>query len=154
MIGKIKRWLNIEGIKISIETEEFIILKSRQISGALCLQSMRPQQIDRLQITLREIYHRGRGDSKRIDTYQIGQNVINEPFTLDVEEELRIPFTLHFARTLSSVERFGDRNFLSGALAKGIHFLNATRSEYELEVIAQCPGVAVPPRAVKRLMPK
>jgi hypothetical protein len=154
MIGKIKRWLNIEGIKISIETQEFIILKSGEISGFLCLQSMRTQRIDRLQIALREIYHRGRGDSKRIDTYQIGETVFVEPFSLSADEEVRIPFTLHFSRSRSSIERFGDRNLLSGALAKGIHILNATRSEYELEVIAQCPGVAVPPRAVMHLVPK
>jgi hypothetical protein len=154
MIGKIKRWLNIEGLKISIETQEFLLLKSGEISGVLCLQSLRPQQINRIQITLREIYHRGRGDSKRIDTYQIGENVINEPFLLGVEEEIRIPFTMQFSRDRSSIERFGDRNLFSGVLAKGIHFLNATRSAYELEVIAQCPGVAVPPRAVKHLVPK
>ncbi len=154
MFGKVKRWLNIEGIKLTIECPDYLDVKSGQLDGQIRLVSMEDHQIDLLQIRLIEIYRRGRGKSKRIDEYLLSESNLDKVIIIKSQEETTISFTLTLNRIKSKMESFSDSNALTKILASGAHLLKGVRSDFKLEVTARVPGIAVSPYTHKMLLVK
>lgn len=154
MFGKIKRWLNVEGVKISIECHDFLDLNSGTIEGQIRLVSMDDVEVEQLELRLIEIYRRGRGRSKRIDEYILGESLMKNRFVLKRQEDTTVEFKLLFKRTKSKVEHFGDKNIVTRTIATGAHWLKGVRSDFKLEVRAKVRDVAIHPYASKVLLPK
>jgi hypothetical protein len=154
MFGKVKRWLNIEGIKLTIECPDYLDLNSGQFDGQIRLVSMEDHQIDLLQIRLIEIYRRGRGNSKRIDEYLLSESNFDEVIQIKSQEETTISFTLNFNRIKSRMESFSESNVLTKVLAGGAHLFKGVRSDFKIEVSLRAPGIAVSPYTHKMLLVK
>ena len=150
MLGKVKNWLGIEGVKMEIETPERIKLKDGVLKGAILFQSMNEKKVTRVKITLIEKYSRGRGKSKLINEYILGTLEVNDKLEVTANSQLRLDFKLLFNPKTSAMDEMGRNLILRGpiALAK---MLKGASSIYRLEVEAKVPGTALNPFAKAEL---
>ena len=72
MIGKVKKWLGIEGVKLEINIPEGQSLGAGRINGTLHFQSLQEQTVTGVHLVLIERYSRGRGEERLIDEYELG----------------------------------------------------------------------------------
>lgn len=145
MIGKVKKWLGIEGVKLELELPETVNGKLGLLAGKIHFQSMNPQTVKSIRIVLIEKYYRGRGKEKLIDEYELGEIQLTNTFVVEPNEITEVEFSLPFQMVKSDVEEFGDRNFLFGGIAKAAKLIRAAKSEYRVEAEAQVQGVALNP---------
>ena len=142
MIGRVKKWLGIEGVKLEIVIAPEQRRRSGKVEGRLRFQSLNAQTVTSIRIALVEKYTRGRGKEKLIDEYELGEINLKQTIEVPAEEIVEIPFTLPFKLIKSEMDEFGDRNFLYGRAAKAIQ---SVRSDYRLEAEAKVKGVALNP---------
>jgi len=145
MIGKVKKWLGIEGVKLELITPEEIELKTGMLSGAIQLQSMNPQTVTGIKVVLIERYSRGRGNEKLVDEYELGAIDIDRTFDVPAGEVVEIDFELPFSYVRSGIEEFGQRNFLFGGIAKAAKAVRKAKSTFRVEAEAKVQGVALNP---------
>lgn len=145
MIGKVKKWLGIEGVKLELNLPEEVDAASGQINGAIRFQSLNPQIVTGIKIVLIEKYSRGRGKDKLIDEYELGMTEISRSIEVPAEEVVEVAFRLPFSIVRSNMDEFGGRNLLFGGLAKAAKALRAVKSEYRVEAEARVAGVALSP---------
>ena len=90
MLGKVKNWLGIEGVKMEIETPDRVKLRDGVLKGTILFQSMSDKKVSKVKFKLIEKYTRGRGKSKLINEYTLGEMEANESVTfLSLSEPLR-----------------------------------------------------------------
>lgn len=154
MIGKVKKWLGIEGVKLDLQLPEEISLTSKLIKGSIILQSMNPQTVTGIKVVLIERYSRGRGKEKLVDEYELGEVDINKIIDVPAGEMLEIPFQLPFSYVRSDIEEFGNKNFLFGGIAKAAKAIQAAKSSFRIEAEAKVKGVALNPFDKKSIIIK
>ena len=145
MIGREKKWLGIEGVKLEIVIAPEQRRRSGKVEGRLRFQSLNAQTVTSIRIALVEKYTRGRGKEKLIDEYELGEINLKQTIEVPAEEIVEIPFTLPFKLIKSEMDEFGDRNFLYGGLARAAKAIQSVRSDYRLEAEAKVKGVALNP---------
>lgn len=145
MIGRVKKWLGIEGVKLEIVIAPEQRRRSGKVEGRLRFQSLNAQTVTSIRIALVEKYTRGRGKEKLIDEYELGEINLKQTIEVPAEEIVEIPFTLPFKLIKSEMDEFGDRNFLYGGLARAAKAIQSVRSDYRLEAEAKVKGVALNP---------
>jgi len=146
VLGKVTKWLGIEGVKLELIVNEEFKPKSGAVSGLIRLQSKKAQTVTAIKIALIEKYARGRKDERLIDEYELGTLLIKERFEVPAEgEAIEVPFTLEFEQLDSAVDQFGKRNPVFGGLAWAARRLRRVRSEYRLEAEANVKGVGLNP---------
>ncbi|NLF52776.1 MAG: hypothetical protein GX577_16740, partial [Leptolinea sp.] len=69
MLKKVKKWLGIEGVRITVDVPEDIFLHEKKVSGTLILESKQESTISQIRMRLIEKYSRGRKHNKLIDEY-------------------------------------------------------------------------------------
>lgn len=150
MLGKVKNWLGIEGVKMEIETPDRIRLRDGVLKGAILFQSMNERKVTRVRFKLVEKYSRGRGKNKLINEYVLGEMEVNKELEIKTNGILRMDFKLLFTPKISEMDQLGQNILLKGpvALAKMIKGAN---SSYRLEVEAKVPGTALHPFAKKEI---
>ncbi len=146
MLGKVKNWLGIEGVKMEIETPERVKLKDGVLKGTILFQSMNKKKVTKTKLVLIEKYTRGRGKSKLINEYTLGELEIDDTFEIEANGMLRMDFKLLFNPKLSEMDELGSNILLKGpvAIAK---MIKGAKSNYRLEVEAKVPGTALNPFA-------
>lgn len=145
MIGKVKKWLGIEGVKLEILLPDDVDSKSGMLRGMLRFQSMNLQTVTEIRVVLVERYSRGRGEERTTDEYLMGSLLIEDIFVVKPDEIVERPFTLKFDRVQSAVDSFGDKNFVFGGLASVARWTRAAKSEFRVEGEAKVQGVALNP---------
>ncbi len=150
MLGKVKNWLGIEGVKMEIDTPDRIRLRDGVLKGAILFQSMNDKKVTRVRFKLVEKYTRGRGKNKLINEYVLGEMEVNKDLEIKASGQLRMDFKLLFTPKISEMDQLGQNILLKGpvALAKMIKGAN---SIYKLEVEAKVPGTALHPFAKKEI---
>lgn len=154
MIGKVKKWLGIEGVKLELVLPEETDIRDQLIKGSIRLMSMNPQTVTGIKVVLIEKYSRGRGREKLIDEYELGHTLINRTYEVPAEEVVELDFELPFSILRSNIEEFGKRNFLFGGIAGLAKKLQGVRSEYRVEAEAEVKGVALNPFDRKQIVLK
>lgn len=154
MIGKVKKWLGIEGVKLELLLPDKLKASTGLLEGRVRLQSLKPQRVRGIRIVLIERYSRGRGKEKLVDEYELGDIELNRSLEVLPGELHEIPFSLPFSITRSNVDEFAGKNMLFGGLAKAAKAISAVRSEYRVEAEAQVEGVALNPFDKKPLLIK
>ncbi len=144
MLGRVKKWLGIEGVKLELVVAEENIVPGR-VEGMVRLMSLQPQTVMAIKIVLIEKYTRGRGEERLVDEYQLGSVVLTEITEVPPETIVERPFSLPYNRLLSEVDEFGRRNPVFGGLAAAARWTRGVKSEYRLEAEAQVKGVALNP---------
>jgi hypothetical protein len=145
MIGKVKQWLGIEGVKLEILVPSGQQLASKHLQGRIRLQSMHPQTVTGIRIVLIERYTRGRGEERLIDEYELGSTTIDKTFTVEPDQHIELVFDLPFQRLDSEVDRWGRRNVVNRQLARAARWLRNAESQYRVEAEAKVEGVALNP---------
>lgn len=150
MLGKVKNWLGIEGVKMEIETPERVKLREGVLKGSILFQSINHKKVTYVKLTLIEKYTRGRGKNKLINEYKVGEMEVKETFDILANSQLRMDFTLFFTPSESEMDILGHNFLLKGPVAVA-KLLKGAKSLYRLEVEAKVPGTALNPFAKKEI---
>lgn len=146
MLGKVKKWLGIEGVKLEIIVEESFSPKSFNVGGIIRLRSKDAHTVSGIKIVLIERYSRGRNEEQLIDEYELGELLVNKKIDVPAGgEPIDIPFLLPFQRIESPVDNFADKNPIFGGLAWAAKKLRKVDSEYRIEAEADIKGVGLNP---------
>lgn len=145
MIGKVKQWLGIEGVKLELEIPEGQALANESLQGIIRFQSMNPQTVTGIRIVLIERYSRGRGEERLIDEYELGRLEIKETFEVIPDAVVEKTFYLTFQPLESDVDRWANRNVLNRQMAKAARWFRKAGSQYRVEAEAKVKGVALNP---------
>ncbi len=147
MFGKVKTWLGIEGVKMSIEVSQYFSLSKGTIEGELAFVSMSKQVITQVDIALIEKYTRGRRKHKKSSEYEMGAATYTEALNVIPGEKVFLPFTITFDTIKSEIDLLGERNFITRGLTLAAKTLKGVKSEYRLEAKARVKGTALHPVA-------
>lgn len=151
MLGKLKKYLGIEGVKISITLDDPILKSEKAVFGHVVLHSLSDQIVEAIDLKFVERYHRGRNENKLIDEYELGSLVLADPIRISKNQEINVPFTLNYNPVLSEVDKFGEENFVSKGIAFLAKSLKGVKSEYRLIAKAKVKGTSLDPIA-KRMV--
>ncbi len=146
MIGKVKQWLGIEGVKLEILVAEELTIGKGVLQGRIRLQSKQAQTVTAIKLVLIERYSRGTKEKQLIDEYELGTWVHKERIMVPAEgESVEVPFTLSYEPVRSPIETFGNKNALYAGLAWAAKKLHQVNSQYRLEAEANVLGVGLNP---------
>ena len=151
MLKKVKKWLGIEGVRISVDIPEDVFLREKKLSGTLILESKQDSVISEIRLRLVEKYSRGRRQNKLIDEYILGAEVLEGPVHLHAEEPEEVPFDLHFQPLESEMDKLESRNILMRGVVKSAKLLRNVHSQYRLEIEADVKGMAISPLVKKEV---
>lgn len=135
MFGKIKDWFGIEGAKMRLNVLEVYPKEVETLNGEVVFTAIRRQKITFVRIKLIERYTRGRGDSKKVDEYELGKWVFDEPFEVSKDNPKTILFKMPFERLLSKMDKRQETSIL-GVFAGFAKTLRGVYSEYRVEAEA------------------
>ena len=145
MIGKVKQWLGIEGVKVELVLPETIDEKSGLIQGKLRFNTMHTQKVKKIKITLTEKYSRGRFKNKLTDQYKIAETEIHNEIMVPENESIEVDFTLPFSVVKSDMDEIADKNIVFRRLVNAAKKIKNVKSEYTLEAEAVVEGTALNP---------
>ena len=145
MIGKVKKWLGIEGVKLELEMPEEVVVDSGEISGTIKFSSMHTQMVQTIRIVLIEKYKRGRRKNKMIDEYKLGEIELVEDIEVLADTVVEVEFQLPFELVESEMDSLQSKNFFMKGLVKTAKLLKGAKSTYRLEAEADVKGVALNP---------
>lgn len=152
MLGKVKKWLGIEGVKLELVLPETFDSSMGQIHGKLRFRSKNASEVTAVHIVMIERYSRGRKEDQRIDEYELGSTVLDETFKVPAEGEVvERDFVLKFNQMRAPIDEFADRNPLNAGLAWVAKRMRKVKSTYRIEAEAQVKGVALNPFDKKRI---
>jgi len=149
MLKKVKKWLGIEGVRISVDIPEDVFLREKKISGTLVFESKQDSVVNEIRLRLIEKYSRGRRQHKLIDEYILGAEVLDKPIHLHANEPRHVPFDLHFVPLLSEMDAMESRNILMRGIVKSAKLLRNVNSQYRIEIEADVKGMAISPLVKK-----
>ncbi len=145
MIGKVKKWLGIEGVKLELDMPEEVVVDSGEISGTIRFSSMHTQMVQTIRIVLIEKYKRGRRKNKMIDEYKLGEIELVEDIEVPADTVVEVEFQLPFELVESEMDALQGKNFIFRGLVKTAKLLKGAKSTYRLEAEADVKGVALNP---------
>ncbi len=145
MIGKVKDFFGIEGVRLELFVPADFKLSSGKIEGTLKLASLRAQTVTALSIELRERYTRGRKENKLIDTYVLGYLRESTEIKVAANEEVFLPFELCFAERRTAIDDFSKRSPLLKPFGKLAKFSAGASSKFTLVGSALVKGVKLSP---------
>lgn len=145
MIGKMKKWLGIEGVKLELIIPEVVSAKTGEVQGQIRFQSMNPQEVTGIRIIFIERYSRGRGTDKLTDEYELGRTEINKHIEIPSDTILELDFTLPFKIVPSDFEEMGRRNPVASSFVRVAKYISQVKSEYRVEAEAIVKGTALNP---------
>jgi len=145
VFGKVKEWLGIEGIKLEIKLAEELERSKGKIEGTLVFSTKNTQQVTNTSVKLYEEYSRGRGKTKKIDTYLITELKISGSFMVYPEDVKEIPFELTFNNVQSEMDKLQSKGGFTGALAGIAKKAKGVKSTFYVEADSEIAGTAFNP---------
>ncbi len=145
MLGRVKQYLGIEGVKVELRLDRPVMRKEARISGLVYIASMTRQRITQLSFKVIERYARGRRKDKLVDEFVLGEEVLPVDIEIPAGEPLTYPFVVAFTPVHSPMDQFEQSNILFRGLAKAAKAIKGVQSEYRIEVEARVLGTAFSP---------
>ena len=146
MLGKVKQWLGIEGVKLELILPEDFDPRQGILQGKIRLMSKNPQTVTAIKLAIIEKYSRGRDAEVLVDEYELGTEIIRDTIEVPGDGvEVDYPFTVRFTPMNSEVDDFGNRNILFRGLAWVAKKTRNAVSEYRIEAEAVVRGVGLNP---------
>ncbi len=145
MIGKIKRALGIEGVKVNLDVAEKQNRSNPTIEGSVKFTTQSDNKVRSFTIKFTEKYSRGRGKHKLIDEYVLGKYESTEGFTIKKEEIIEIPFTLKYKWLDSEMDRIQNGNFFTSGIIMLAKRLKGVKSTYTVTIEADVVGTKLDP---------
>lgn len=154
MIGKLKKFFGIEGVKLELLTPEAVPASIGIIEGKIRFHSMNTQEVSFVKLALVERYARGRGEEKKIDDYEIGAAEIDLDLVIPADEPVEIDFQLPFQLVKSDMEEWGDKNLLLRGIVGAAKYVSKVKSTYKVVAEAKVKGTALNPFDKKSILIK
>ena len=145
MLGKLKKVLGIEGIKVELKLDTPIDKKNQKISGELKFTTKTKGKVNKINIKLIEKYSRGRGKAKLVDEYTVAMLEMNDSFEITEEEIIEIPFSMNYEIALSEMDRMQRDNILQRPFISLAKFIRQVKSEFTVVVEADVQGTTLNP---------
>lgn len=145
MLGKLKKVLGIEGVKVQLILDTPVDKKNQKISGDLKFTTKTKGKVNKIFIKLIEKYSRGRGKSKLVDEYTVAMLEMNDSFEITPEEIIEIPFSMDYEIALSEMDKMQKENFISRPFISLAKFIKSVKSEYTVLVEADVQGTTLNP---------
>jgi hypothetical protein len=145
MLGKVKKWLGIEGVKLELILPEGFRSSNEEITGLIRFRSMHEQSVQKIKIFMIERYARGRRKNKTIDEYKMGELEMDVDVSVLPSEEVDVPFTISFERVKSEMDELEEKNFLFRGIVRTAKYLKGAKSSFWIEAEADVKGVALNP---------
>jgi hypothetical protein len=150
MFGTVKKILGIEGVKLELIVADKVSKDAGIVSGIIKLTSLSNDNLlENITLKMVEKYTRGRGDSKLINEYPMGELVKNEKITISKNDIVEIPFEMEFVYVQSEMDKMEDNNFFAKGLVKLAKKMRGVSSEYSLRAEAKIKGTTLSPFDVK-----
>lgn len=150
MFGNVKKILGIEGVKLELSVADEVKKEAGIISGIIKLTSLSDNNLlESISIQMIEKYSRGRGDSRLINEYPMGNLVKKEKISIAKNDIIEIPFEMEFVYVQSEMDKIEDSNFMAKGLVKLAKKLRNVSSEYSLRAEAKIKGTTLSPFDVK-----
>lgn len=145
MLGKLKKVLGIEGVKVELILTTPIDTKEQIISGDLKFTTKTKGKVNKIVIKLVEKYSRGRGKSKLIDEYTVAILEMSDSFEISPEEIIEIPFSMNYEIAMSEMDKMQRDNIFSRPLISLAKLIKSVKSEYTVVVEADVKGTTLNP---------
>lgn len=150
MLDRIKNWLGIEGVKLSLDLPDSTRADAHSLIGILNLTTLKEQRIEGISFSLIETYTRGRGDAKRIDDTILAQEHRIVNLHLKDKSTFAYPFELPFVYYQSNIERI-SRKIILRPFTSAMKLIHGAKSVYHLNVSLQVKGNKLQPHIQKRV---
>ena len=151
MLGKVKLYFGIEGLKMDLEIPEAFSLQDQSIPGTIRLHSKSAQVINSLTVYLVESYQRGRGKDQRTNDYEWGKITLNENMSIPANGLKIIYFRLPFTAQLSKIDALGAKSVVLKKFTNLMKLSKNAKSEFNLVVKADVAGTALNPEVKKKI---
>lgn len=152
MLGKVKQWLGIEGVKLELILPPDFSPRQQSIAGQVRLSSKNAQSVTAIKIVMVEKYSRGTKEGQLVDEYELGRHIITDLIQVPGEGiPIEVNFRISFTPLPSPIDEFGNKNPIFGGLAWAAKKLRRAESEYRIEAEAQVQGVGLNPFDKQRL---
>ena len=145
MFGKVKRWLGIEGVKVTMELPAAVKASLGVLEGHIRFETMHPQVVNHIRITLMEKYVRGRWKNKLADLYKLGEIELEEDIEVPADSPITIDFKMPFTLSKSEMDELADKNIVFRKLVNTAKAIKNVKSEFYVQVEAQVKGTALNP---------
>lgn len=145
MIGKLKKFFGIEGVKLELLIPEASSARRGLVEGQIRFHSMNTQEVSHVKIAMVERYARGRGEERKIDDYEIGTITLELNLTIPADQPIEIDFQLPFQLVKSNMDEWADRNFLFKGLAAAARYASQVKSTFRIVAEASVEGTALNP---------
>lgn len=145
MLGKIKKVLGIEGVKVQLLLDEKDAIQSHSVTGIAKFTTQSESKVRGFKLTLVERFSRGRGKKQITDDYILGRYEHTSSFTIARDEIIEIPFVLKYGRLHSEMDQLESKNFLIGGIVKLAKKLKGVSSNFELRIEADIVGTKLDP---------
>ena len=145
MFGKVKQWLGIEGVKVTLILPEAVLGDSGVVEGQLKFESMHTQTVTNIRVSLFEKYSRGRFKNKLADLYKIGEIELETEILVQANEAIAVDFELPFTISKSEMDELGDKNIIMKKIVGAAKKIKNVKSEFHIEAEAKVKGTALHP---------
>lgn len=145
MLKKVKNWLGIEGVNLTISDIQ-VDSQNKNINGSIDFTTKSAQLISCVNVIVSEKYSRGRRKkSKLVNEYTIGEKRIIINKAINVDEALNIPFSIQYQLLESEIDQMGHKNIFFKGLSTLAKFAKNASSEYFLLIEAEVEGNRLKP---------
>jgi len=145
MIGKVKKWFGIEGLKIAVELEDKYSRYDQKVRGLIILQAKEEEVVESIRIKLIEKYSRGRGKNRLIDEYTMADELFTKTYQVEANSDFEIPFEISYQEMVSNMDEIERKNFLFKGVIALAKFARNANSIYRVEIEAKVSGTKFSP---------
>ncbi|MEE9438137.1 MAG: sporulation protein [Saprospiraceae bacterium] len=145
MLGRLKKVLGIEGVKLELLLDDPTNVNEQKVSGILKFTTKSKGTVDGITVKVIEKYIRGRRKTKLIDEYPIGILTISEKFTIEPEEIIELPFDMVYERVLSEMDKIEKSSFFAMPFIKLAKKIKGVKSSYYVIAEANVKGTTLNP---------
>jgi hypothetical protein len=147
MIGKLKRVLGIEGVKVEMYVKLPIDKEEQIITGNLKFTTKSESVVKGITVKIVEKYYRGRGKDKLVDEYTIALLELSDSFVISPEEIVEVPFSITYEKAMSEMDKMAKDSILKRPFVSLAKFIRKVKSEYTLVAEADVDGTTLNPFA-------
>ena len=145
--GKIKQWLGIGTVKVELKVDPQVQKAAGELKGQLVLTAKSDQHVSAMKVKLVEHWTTGRGEQKRTKTFELGDAALAGDFDMKAGEAKTIDFSLPFQLLKSKNDELKDRGGALGTLGKLGSFMDAEKSEWQVQANVELKGTGLGPSA-------
>ena len=145
MLGKVKKWFGIEGLKIALRTEDVYNREDGSVTGVIVLKAKNDEKVEHIRIKLIEKYSRGRGKNRLIDEYIMADETFHQQYDVEAEIDFEIPFEISYQEMVSNMDEIQRKNFIFAGIVSAAKLIKKAKSTYRLEIEAKVQGTKFSP---------